>query len=132
MSATLADPSHDGYVLMWGGSHFMMNSNIDCSLFNGYKLIVMVCDNGGFAVINLLQNFMGGTPFNNFIHDSHIAVDFTAHAWKMGAEAAGLAPDVGPLGPRKSRLVYLRAGMPALRRWPAHGAFWPIELWGRT
>ena len=28
VSATLADPSHDGYVFMWGGSYFMMNSNI--------------------------------------------------------------------------------------------------------
>ena len=50
VSATLADPGHDGYALVWDGSYFMMNSDIDSSLLTGHKLIVMVCDNGGFAV----------------------------------------------------------------------------------
>ena len=46
-----------------------MNSDIGSSLLTERKLIVMVSDNGGFAVINRLQNLTGGTPFNNFIHD---------------------------------------------------------------
>ena len=70
MGATLADPSHEGYALVRDGSYFMMNSDIDSSLLTGHKLIVMVCDNGGFTVINRLRNFTGGTPFDNSIHDS--------------------------------------------------------------
>ena len=48
-------------------------------------------DNGGFGVINRLQNFKGGASFNNLIKDSRIkdlvVVDFAAHARSMGAEA---------------------------------------------
>ena len=61
MSATLADPGHDGYALVWDGSYFMMNSDIDSSLLTGHKLIVMVCDNGGFAVRVCCR----GTAFNS-------------------------------------------------------------------
>jgi 3D-(3,5/4)-trihydroxycyclohexane-1,2-dione acylhydrolase (decyclizing) len=52
-------------------------------------MIVVVCDNGGFAVINRLQNFKGGASFNNLIKDSRVkepfAVDFAKHAESMGA-----------------------------------------------
>ena len=68
----------------------MMNSDIYSSVLTGHKMIVVVCDNGGFAIINRLQNFKGGASFNNFIRDSRIAgepfaVDFAAHAGAMGA-----------------------------------------------
>jgi 3D-(3,5/4)-trihydroxycyclohexane-1,2-dione acylhydrolase (decyclizing) len=51
----------------------------------------VVCDNGGFAVINRLQNFKGGASFNNLIADCRIerevTVDFARHAESMGALA---------------------------------------------
>jgi len=50
---------------------------------------VVVCDNGGFAVIDRLQNFKGGASFNNLIADCRIknlvTVDFVKHAESMGA-----------------------------------------------
>ena len=45
----------------------MMNSDIYSSVLSGHKMIIIVCDNGGFAVINRLQNFKGGKSFNNLI-----------------------------------------------------------------
>ena len=55
----------------------------------GHKLIVVVCDNGGFAVIDRLQVFKGGASFNNLWETSHIKhqvrVDFVKHAEAMGA-----------------------------------------------
>ena len=33
----------------------MMNSDLYSSVLTGHKMIVIVCDNGGFAVINRLQ-----------------------------------------------------------------------------
>ena len=47
-------------------------------------------DNGGFAVINKLQNDTGNESFNNLIADTPtvpepFAVDFAAHAAAMGA-----------------------------------------------
>jgi 3D-(3,5/4)-trihydroxycyclohexane-1,2-dione acylhydrolase (decyclizing) len=49
-----------------------------------------VLDNGGFAVINKLQNNTGNESFNNLIADcptvpEPFAVDFEAHAASMGA-----------------------------------------------
>ena len=47
-------------------------------------MIVVVCDNGGFAVIERLQLAQGGVAFNNMIATSRVVsavtVDFAAHA----------------------------------------------------
>ncbi len=81
-------------VLVGDGSYLMMNSDIYSSVLSGHKMIVIVCDNGGFAVINRLQTNMGGAGFNNLLADCRVAdkdnipyVDFTAHAAAMGAYA---------------------------------------------
>lgn len=89
--AAMADPSRATIVMAGDGSYLMMNSDIYSSVLTGHKLIVVVCDNGGFAVINRLQNFKGGASFNNLIKDSRVkepfAVDFAKHAESMGALA---------------------------------------------
>ena len=76
-------------VLVGDGSYLMMNSDIYSSVLTGHKMIVVVCDNGGFAVINRLQNFKGSASFNNLIKDCRVkepfAVDFAKHAESMGA-----------------------------------------------
>ena len=48
-------------------SYMMLNSDIYSSVLSGHKLIVVVCDNGGFAVINKLQNGTGNVSYNNLI-----------------------------------------------------------------
>lgn len=87
--AKMADPHRDVVVFVGDGSYLMMNSDIYSSVLTGHKLIVVVCDNGGFAVINRLQNFKGSPSFNNLIEDSKISklcyVDFAKHAESMGA-----------------------------------------------
>jgi 3D-(3,5/4)-trihydroxycyclohexane-1,2-dione acylhydrolase (decyclizing) len=78
-------------VLVGDGSYLMMNSDIYSSVLSGHKLIIVVCDNGGFAVINRLQNAKGIPSFNNLIKDSRVtkpfSVDFVKHAESMGALA---------------------------------------------
>ena len=78
-------------ALVGDGSYMMMNSDIWSSVLSGHKMIVVVCDNGGFAVINRLQNFKGGVSFNNLIEHCRGkqsgAVDFVRHAESMGAAA---------------------------------------------
>ncbi len=81
-------------VLVGDGSYMMMNSDIHSSVIAGHKMIVVVCDNGGFGVINRLQTGMGGAGFNNLLKDSRVVdplnvrhVDFAANAKTMGAEA---------------------------------------------
>ncbi|MEP7172202.1 MAG: 3D-(3,5/4)-trihydroxycyclohexane-1,2-dione acylhydrolase (decyclizing) [Aestuariivirga sp.] len=86
------EPDRDTIVFTGDGSYLMMNSDIYSSVLNGRKLIIIVCDNGGFAVINKLQNNTGNVSFNNLIADCNIetepfAVDFATHAKAMGATA---------------------------------------------
>ena len=86
------EPDLDTIVFTGDGSYLMMNTDIYSSVLSGHKLIVIVCDNGGFAVINKLQTNTGNVPFNNLIADCNIAtppfaVDFASHARAMGAAA---------------------------------------------
>jgi len=88
--AAMAAPEGSTPIVMTGdGSYLMMNSDIYSSVLTGHKMIVVVCDNGGFGIINRLQNFKGGASFNNLIRDSRVtapfAVDFAKHAEAMGA-----------------------------------------------
>lgn len=86
------EPSQDTIIFTGDGSYLLMNSDIYSSVLTGRKLIICVLDNGGFAVINKLQNNTGNESFNNLIADcptvpAPFAVDFAAHAASMGALA---------------------------------------------
>ncbi|GFE64312.1 3D-(3,5/4)-trihydroxycyclohexane-1,2-dione acylhydrolase (decyclizing) [Litoreibacter roseus] len=86
------EPEQDTIVFVGDGSYLLMNSDIYSAALTGKKLIILVLDNGGFAVINKLQNNTGAESFNNLITDSPtvpepFAVDFEAHAAAMGAVA---------------------------------------------
>ena len=100
--AAIADPAHNVFVMTGDGSYMMMNSDIYSTVLTGHKIIVIVCDNGGFGVINRLQNFKGGASFNNLIKDSRVIrpfpVDFIAHARAMGALGRVVAT-LAELGP---------------------------------
>jgi 3D-(3,5/4)-trihydroxycyclohexane-1,2-dione acylhydrolase (decyclizing) len=68
-----------------------MNSDIYSTVMTGQKVIFMVCDNGGYAVINRLQVNTGGAEFNNLLrttrNERYFQVDFVKHAEAMGALA---------------------------------------------
>jgi 3D-(3,5/4)-trihydroxycyclohexane-1,2-dione acylhydrolase (decyclizing) len=86
------EPERDTIVFTGDGSYLLMNSDIYSSVLTDKKLIILVLDNGGFAVINKLQNNTGNESFNNLIADTptattQVSVDFAAHARAMGAEA---------------------------------------------
>ena len=87
--AAMADPTRTPIVMIGDGTYMMMNSDIYSSVLAGHKMIIIVCDNGGYAVINRLQNAKGGASFNNLIRDCRVKepfpVDFAKHAEAMGA-----------------------------------------------
>jgi 3D-(3,5/4)-trihydroxycyclohexane-1,2-dione acylhydrolase (decyclizing) len=81
-------------VMVGDGTYLMMNSDIYSTVLSGHKMIVVVCDNGGFAVINRLQQAKGVPGFNNLLVDCRGVdpaapphVDFAKHAQAMGALA---------------------------------------------
>lgn len=103
-----AEPDKDTIVLVGDGSYLLMNSDIYSSVLTQRKLIVLVLDNGGFAVINKLQNNTGQDSFNNLIADcptipEPFAVDFEAHSRAMGADAVTVA------NPAELGAAFLRA-----------------------
>ncbi len=87
-----SEPERDTIVLVGDGSYLMMNSDLYSSVLTDRKIIVIVCDNGGFAVIHKLQVGTGNAPYNNLIKDCRgveapFSVDFAAHARALGADA---------------------------------------------
>ena len=86
------EPAQDTITFCGDGSYLMLNSDIYSSVLSNKKIIALVLDNGGFAVINKLQNNTGNESFNNLFADcptiaEPFAVDFEAHARSMGAAA---------------------------------------------
>jgi 3D-(3,5/4)-trihydroxycyclohexane-1,2-dione acylhydrolase (decyclizing) len=93
------EPDNDTIVFCGDGSYLLMNSDIYSSVLTQKKMILLVLDNGGFAVINKLQNNTGNESFNNLIADTPtvpapFGVDFEAHAASMGANAETVANPV--------------------------------------
>jgi 3D-(3,5/4)-trihydroxycyclohexane-1,2-dione acylhydrolase (decyclizing) len=85
----------DTIVFVGDGSYLLLNSDIYSSVLSGSKLIIVLCDNGGFAVIDKLQRSTGNVAFNNFIADCNwnrapVAVDFAMHARSLGARAESI------------------------------------------
>jgi 3D-(3,5/4)-trihydroxycyclohexane-1,2-dione acylhydrolase (decyclizing) len=89
--AAMALPGRTVVSFCGDGSYLMANSDVYSSVLSGHPFVLVLCDNGGFAVIDRLQVSKGAAHFNNMIEDVRtkepFAVDFAAHARSMGAEA---------------------------------------------
>ncbi len=89
--AAMARQTGEVYAMVGDGSYLMMNSDIYASVLSGHKMILVVCDNEGYAVIERLQVNQGGASYNNMLADSNgtgidARVNFAAHASSMGAD----------------------------------------------
>ncbi len=128
------EPDQDTIIFTGDGSYLMLNSDIYSSVLSDKKLIILVLDNGGFAVINKLQNGTGNESFNNLFVDcptvaSPFRVDFVAHARAMGAEAESVdtANDLEAAFKRakashKTYVIYM--AVDAYEGWTAEGHTW--------
>ncbi len=132
-----AERDGEVFVFVGDGSYLMMNSDIYSSVLSGHKMIVIVCDNGGFAVINRLQTNQGGKPFNNLLSDCRLAgdvvsVDFAAHAAAMGAGSETVSSIDGlndALGrARASDRTYVIALKVDAYTWTEGGSFWEVGV----
>ena len=123
------------------GSYLMMNSELYSSVLTGVKMILVLCDNGGYAVIDRLQRAKGGESFNNLLVDTKRAsssedfcrVDFLSHARAMGCEArkvgsaVELAEAFSWARTCSTSVVLLCETHP--RRWaPASEAWWDVGV----
>ncbi len=128
------EPEQDTITFCGDGSYLMLNSDIYSSVLSQKKLIVLLLDNGGFAVINKLQNNTGNESFNNLFKDcptvpEPFGVDFVAHASAMGATAERVAnpAELGEAFKRakasdKSYVIVMEVD--AYEGWTAEGHTW--------
>jgi len=134
--AKMALPDSEVIVFVGDGSTMMLNSDLYSSVLSGHKMIVIVCDNGGFAVINRLQINQGGVPFNNLIADAKVVdpihVDFAGLAAAQGC----LSETVATVTELEQALDRARAAdrtyVIALRtdpyKWTEGGTFWEVGV----
>ena len=117
------------------GSYLMLNSELYSSVLSGHKVIVVLCDNGGYAVIDRLQVGQGGAPFNNLLRDvaeDAPQVDWAAHARALGCEAEAVRsleelPGALERARRAERTTVL-AIQTAPHAWTPGGAFWEVGV----
>lgn len=136
--AKMALPDSEVISFCGDGSYLMLNSDLYSSVLAGHKFIVILCDNGGYAVINRLQVNQGGEPFNNMLADTRhtgaapARVDFAAHAAAMGCAAE----HVGSLGELSAALERARGSERTSvividtdpDSWTDGGAFWEVGV----
>ena len=123
----------DGEVICFvgDGSYLMHNSELLSSVLSGHKLVVVLCDNGGFAVIERLQLGQGGASFNNMLPDG-VRVDWVAHARALGC-AAEAVTTTGELEEAFARAraadrTTVIAIQTAPDVWTEGGAFWEVGV----
>jgi len=134
--AAMARPDGEVFVMLGDGAYLMMNSDIYSSVLTGHKMTIVVCDNGGFAVINRLQVFKGNKPFNNLLRDCRVKevvrMDFAAHAAAMGAAARKVEnlaelPTALDWAREQGRTVVLWIAV-AEDRWTPGDAWWDVGV----
>ena len=138
--ARMAHPAGDVFAFVGDGSYLMMNSDLYSTVLAGHKVIALVCDNGGFAVIDRLQVNQGGESFNNLLRDCRLAdgmadpvtVDFAAHAASMGCRSE----KVKTITELQAALVRARAADRSAvividvdaHAWTDGGGFWEVGV----
>ena len=135
--AAFARPHGRVFSLVGDGSYLMLNSEIYSAVLSGKTFVLVVCDNGGFAVIERLQVGQGGASYNNMLADSRgpgadARVDFAAHARALGADAV----QVGSLDELREALRAARESdrttvvVTSVRAddWTEGSAFWQVGV----
>ncbi len=124
------------FAMTGDGSYLMLNSDIYSAVLHHDHMVLVVCDNGGYAVIERLQLGHGGLSFRTMLAElpgsSPPRVDFAAHAAALGAQAV----QVKDLTALRDALATARATsgvhvivIPvAAQTWTEGGAFWEVGV----
>jgi len=128
----MANPDKEVISFVGDGSYLLNNTDIYSSVITNNKLIIIVCDNGGFAVINRLQLFKGGNEYNNLLKSSNtpglVDIDFAKHAESMGAKSEHVSSisDLEEAFKRakKSKVTYVISIKTHAYQWLEGSAFW--------
>ena len=128
----MANPDKDVIAFVGDGSYLLFKSDIYSSVITNNKLIIVLCDNGGHAVINRLQLFKGGKEFNCLFNSSKapnlVPVNFAKHAESMGAKTEEVS-SISELEEafkraKKSDVTYLISIKTHSYEWLEGSAYW--------
>jgi 3D-(3,5/4)-trihydroxycyclohexane-1,2-dione acylhydrolase (decyclizing) len=114
----------------------MLPMDVYSAVLTGTDLTLLICDNGGFNVIERLQLGHGAASFKTMLadvdHPNPPRIDFAATAAAMGADArhvAGLAELEAVLRETKGtpgvHVVVLEV---AKHQWSEGGSFWEVGV----
>ncbi len=134
--AAMALPGRTVVSFCGDGSYLMANSDVYGSVLSGHRFVLVLCDNGGYAVIDRLQVSKGAAHFNNLIEHVRarevVRVDFAAHARSMGAvvfEASTLEELEGAFGRAReadrTAVIVIRTDPNA---WTGGDAWWDVGV----
>ena len=136
MERAVTHPGSTVYGLLGDGSFMMLPMDIYSGVLVGTSMTLIVCDNGGFNVIERLQLGHGAASFKTMLadedHPQPPAIDFAAIARAMGAhgyKVTGLA--------ELDEVLRTTHGQPgvhvvsidvALHEWSEGGSFWQVGV----
>jgi len=143
LGVKMAAPEREVFVLVGDGSYLMMNTEIVTSIQEGYKLIVIVVENGGFQSIHGLQTSSGTPSFGNELRyrdaktgrldGEYLSIDYAANAASMGA-IAYKATDEASLrealekARQADRTVVIHAVVDPAVRVPGYESWWDVPI----
>lgn len=136
MEKAASNPKARVYAFTGDGSFMMMPMDVYSAVLTGQNLHLIVCDNGGFNVIERLQLGQGAASFKTMLadqdHPNPPQIDFTAMAKAMGANAYrvdGLRSLDEALRENKSKTgVHVYVIDVALHQWSEGGSFWEVGV----
>ena len=143
LGVKMAAPDREVYVMVGDGSYLMMAQEIVTSIQEGFKLIIVLVDSGGFASIGSLSRAVGsggfGTsyrfrnPASGSLDGPPLPVDLAENAASLGA-AVFRATDASSLeralaaAREADRTAVVYVPVDAEARVPGHGAWWDVPV----
>jgi 3D-(3,5/4)-trihydroxycyclohexane-1,2-dione acylhydrolase (decyclizing) len=96
LGAKMADPKREVYVMCGDATYLMLPSDLITTIQEGYKIIMILINNNGYASIGGLSESVGGEGFgtefkyrnekNDQIEGDYLPVDLAKNAESLGAK----------------------------------------------
>ncbi|MFS8583304.1 MAG: thiamine pyrophosphate-dependent enzyme, partial [Limnochordales bacterium] len=143
LGVKMAAPEREVFVMIGDGSYLMMNTEIVTTIQEGYKLIIVLVDNGGYQSIHGLQTSSGSPSFGNELRfrdestgrlaGEYMPIDYAANAASMGA-LAFKADDEASLrealqkAKEADRTVLIHVTVDPEARVPGYDSWWDVPI----
>ena len=143
LGAKMGAPEREVYILCGDGGYLMLSSEIVTSIQEGYKIIIVLSDNGGFASIGSLSESIGNDRFGTKyryrdqntgqLTGTALPVDIATNAESLGARvfrATDKTSFIEALKKAKeadrTAMVYIQTDIH--RTIPGYNAWWEVPV----